>query len=120
MPALPHGKDRASVSGTVQLAESLKRRQNSSDVLYLIARNQKTNAVVAVQRVAEARFPYAFELSAEDVMVKDTPFTGPLDITARLSKTGDAIAAKGDLEGSTRGVAVGATSLVVTLDTVRQ
>jgi len=45
---------------------------------------------------------------------------GPLTLTARLSKSGDAVAAKGDLEGTARGVAVGATDVKVSLDTVKE
>jgi hypothetical protein len=53
-------------------------------------------------------------------MIAGTTFAGPLEVTARLSKSGDAVAAKGDLEGSVRGVAVGATDVKITLDTVHE
>ena len=45
---------------------------------------------------------------------------GPLEITARLSRSGDAVAARGDLEGVARGVAVGAKDARITLDTVHE
>ncbi len=109
----------ASVSGTVRLAPRLVGRRVPSDVLYIIARNHETRTVVAVRREERVRFPYAFEISAADAMVEGTPFTGPLDLTARLSRTGDAVPARGDLEGITHGVAVGARSVSITLDTVR-
>src|SRR5262249_19024350 len=44
----------------------------------------------------------------------------PLEITARLSKSGDAVAAKGDVEGVAKGVAVGATDVRIALDTVHE
>jgi hypothetical protein len=119
-PAPPlAGEELSSVSGTVRLAPTLMGRQAPSDVLYIIARNRATNTVVAVRREEKVRFPYAFKISATDAMVEGTPFTGPFDLTARLSRTGDAVAATGDLEGIAHGVAAGARGVSVTLDTVR-
>jgi cytochrome c-type biogenesis protein CcmH len=108
-----------SVSGTVRLAPRLMSQRAPSDVLYIIARNHETNTVVAVRREEKVRFPHAFELSAKDAMVEGTPFTGPFDLTARLSRTGDAIAGTGDVEGITPGVAAGARGVSITLDRVR-
>jgi cytochrome c-type biogenesis protein CcmH len=89
LPA-PHG---AGVSGPVAVAPSLASRVRPTDVLYLIARSAKTGGVVAVRREDGVRFPFAFAVDAADVMVQGTPFEGPFDVTARLSKTGDAVAA---------------------------
>jgi cytochrome c-type biogenesis protein CcmH len=110
----------ASIAGTVALAPSVQARVGSADVLYVIARNAKTNAVVAVRREEGIRFPHAFQVSSADLMMEGTTFTGPFDVTARVSKTGDAIPGKGDLEGTTKGVAVGARGVSVTIDSVRQ
>jgi hypothetical protein len=118
-PALPADPS-ASIAGTVALAPSVASRVGSADVLYVIARNAKTNAVVAVRREEGIRFPHAFQVSSADLMMEGTTFTGPFDVTARVSKTGDAIPGKGDLEGTTRGVAVGARGVSVTIDSVRQ
>src|SRR5258708_3430521 len=71
----------ASVSGTLRLAPRLAGLRAASDVLYIVARNHDTNAVVAVRRDENVRFPHAFEISARDVMVEGTPFTGPFDLT---------------------------------------
>jgi cytochrome c-type biogenesis protein CcmH len=113
----PHGPG---VSGTVAIAPSLAGRIQPTDVLYLIARSAKTGGVVAVRREDGVRFPFHFALDAADVMVQGTPFEGPFDVTARLSKTGDAVPAKGDLEGSAGGVAIGSLRVAITLDRVRQ
>jgi cytochrome c-type biogenesis protein CcmH len=110
----------ASIAGTVALAPSVEARVGSADVLYVIARNAKTNAVVAVRREEGIKFPHAFQVSSADLMMEGTTFTGPFDVTARVSKTGDAIPGKGDLEGTTKGVAVGARGVSVTIDSVRQ
>ena len=108
------------VSGTVTVAPGLAGRVQPTDVLYLIARNAKTKSVVAVRREDGVGFPFAFRLTAADVMMEGTAFVGPFDVTARLSKTGDAIAGKGDLEGSVNGVTAGAAGITLTLDSVRQ
>ncbi len=107
------------VAGTVSLAPELASRAQPTDVLYLIARDRSAKTV-AVRREAGVRFPHAFELSAADAMVADQPFAGPFDITARLSKSGDAFPAPGDLEGTTAGVAEGARSVSVVIAKVRQ
>jgi len=118
-PALP-ADPAASIAGTVTLAPGLQARVGPSDILYVIARNARTNAVVAVRREEGIRFPHAFQVSTADVMMEGTAFTGPFDVTARVSKTGDAIPGKGDLEGTAKGVAVGARGVSVTIDSVRQ
>ena len=110
----------ATIAGTVAIAPSLEARVAPADVLYVIARNATTKAVVAVRREEGIRFPHAFEVSSADLMMEGTAFTGPFDVTARISKTGDAIPGKGDLEGTARGVAVGARGVSVTIDSVRQ
>ena len=64
-------------------------------------------------------FPHSFQISAADQMMEGTAFTGPFDVTARISRTGDAIPGKGDLEGTVKGdihasgrVVLGATARV--------
>lgn len=108
------------VTGTIVVASSLAGRVVASDVLFLVARSASTRQVLAVRKEEAARFPFAFEISAADAMVEGTAFEGPFDITARISKSGDAIPAKGDIEGFARGVATGAKRVTITLDSVRQ
>ncbi len=108
------------VSGSVTLAASLHARGADAKALYVIARKAGARDIVAVKKIEGPRFPAAFELSGADAMTPGTPFQGPFDVTARLSKGGDAIPAPGDLEGTTQGVAGGARGVTVTLDTVRQ
>ena len=111
--------DTGSVSGTIAVAPSLKGRAKGG-VLFVIARSAASKQIVAVRREEAAGFPFAFRISGADAMMAGTAFAGPLDITARLSKSGDAVAAKGDVEGVVRGVNVGASDLVLTLDTVHE
>jgi cytochrome c-type biogenesis protein CcmH len=107
------------VSGTITLAPAVAGRRAASDVLYVIARQRESKVVVAVLREENPRFPHAFEISAADAMTQGQAFTGPFDITARLSKTGDAIPSPGDLEGTASTIAEGARGVAVQIDTVR-
>lgn len=103
------------LAGTVQLSPKLA--AGPGDVLYLIAKKGPTT--LAVRRVEKPAFPLDFELTGADAMVSGVPFEGPVDLVARLSRSGDAIPAKGDLEGVTKGVAVPASGIKVTIDTTR-
>lgn len=108
----------SSVSGTIAVADALASRVAAGDVLYVMAK--KDGQTLAVQRIASPAFPAAFEVSEGHAMVGGTTLEGPVEIVARLSKTGDAIANAGDLEGTTTGVAVPATGVTVTIEQVRQ
>lgn len=108
------------VSGRVTVSGPLQARAAGARALYVIARKAGTRDIVAVKKIDQPTFPAAFELSGGDAMVPGTPFAGPFDLTVRLSKSGDAIPAAGDLEGSSKGVAAGAKDVTVALDTVRQ
>jgi cytochrome c-type biogenesis protein CcmH len=110
----------AKLAGIVSIAPGLLSRVSPKDVLYLIARNRKSNAVVAVRREDDVRFPHAFELSAKDAMTPDQPFVGPFAITARLSKSGDALPARGDLEGTSADVPEGGKNVAVLIERVRE
>ena len=104
------GSVAGSVAGTVTVAANLQSR-TSGGVLFVIARSGAERRIVAVRREAGATFPFAFHISGADAMMAGTSFSGPLEITARLSQSGDAVAAKGDLEGVAKGVAVGAADV---------
>ncbi len=107
----------ATVAGRVSLASALGSR--SGVALFIIARNQ-AGQIVAVRKEERPGLPLAFSISAADAMTEGTSFEGRLDLTARLSQTGDAIPAKGDLEGMAKGVLAGAQDVAIVLDSVRQ
>jgi cytochrome c-type biogenesis protein CcmH len=89
-------------------------------VLFIIARSSSTKQILAVRKDQPTSFPFSFTISAADAMVAGTAFEGPVDITARLSRTGDAMPGAGDIEGTARDIAVGKKNVTVTLDSVRQ
>jgi len=110
----------AAVTGTLSLSPELRGRESKAAAIYLIARGAQSGQIVAVRREAAGTLPRPFRISGADAMVAGTAFAGPLDVTARLSRSGDAMPGPGDVEGTVKGVAVGATGVAVVLDTVRQ
>ncbi len=113
---VPGAKSTGSINGTITLSPALK--VGPSDVLYVMAK--KGTATLAVRRVDKPSFPSAFEISGGDAMVGGGSFAGPVDVVARVSRTGDAIPAKGDLEGVAKNVKVPSKNVRLTIDTVRQ
>jgi cytochrome c-type biogenesis protein CcmH len=120
----PHGNAAAggasrsagSITGTITVAPKLP--VGPSDVLYVIAK--KGASTLAVRRVEGPSFPFAFEISGADAMTPGIAFEGPLDLVARVSRTGDAIPSKGDIEGIAKGVRVPAKGIALTIDSVRE
>ncbi|HSF02012.1 MAG TPA: hypothetical protein VLA62_03305 [Solirubrobacterales bacterium] len=113
-PAVPG----TAISGRVELAPTLAGRTGAA--LFVIARNSQTQQIVAVRKETARQFPFSFSLSGADAMTEGTSFEGPLDVTARLSQSGDAVPAKGDVEGVARGLKPGARDVRIVLDSVRQ
>lgn len=108
------------VAGTIGLSPALATAAREGRALFLIARAGQDQHIVAVKRVDELKFPQAFDLSPQDAMSHGTGFEGPLEITARLSRSGDAAPAAGDLEGVSSGVAPGTKGLRLEIRTVRR
>jgi cytochrome c-type biogenesis protein CcmH len=108
------------IKGTISVGAQVAGRLVPNEVLFIVARSATSKQVLAVRKEEGARFPFAFEISGADAMVEGTSFTGPFDITARISRSGDAIPTSGDIEGFARGVATGASGVTITLDSVRQ
>jgi CBS domain-containing protein len=106
------------VRGTVTLAPALRERAPKGVALFLIAR-AADKRIVAVRKQEPVMFPFTFELSGQDAMTDGSDWSGTLEITARLSGSGDAAPAPGDVEGRVSGVAVGAKDVRIVLDTVR-
>jgi cytochrome c-type biogenesis protein CcmH len=111
----PGTRSAGTITGTIALSPNLK--ASPSDVLYVMAK--KGTATLAVRRVEKPSFPFAFEISGGDAMMAGGGFEGPVDVVARLSRTGDAIPAKGDLEGVARNVKVPSKGVKLAIDTVR-
>jgi hypothetical protein len=108
-----------SVAGTLDVAAA-HRAAIKGGTIFVIARRAGTREVVAVRKSESLELPQKFVVTAADVMMGGVAFTGPFDITARWSASGDAMAGPGDIEGVAKNVAVGASNLKITLSEVRR
>ncbi len=106
------------ISGTIEIAPALRAKAAAKPVLFLIARKGGGGPPLAVVRVANPRFPLAFEISKRNVMIPGVPFEGVVTLSARLDADGSAgPASAGDLEGRTaQPVRVGAKDVRIVID----
>ncbi|HYB12562.1 MAG TPA: hypothetical protein VEG67_03775 [Myxococcota bacterium] len=95
------GSADAPIRGTVTIAPELQTRAPKGAVLFLMARRGSSGPPTAVKRIANPTFPLEFELGPEDRMIQAMPWSGPLQLTARLDSDGNATTrSPGDLQGS--------------------
>lgn len=87
------------VAGTVSLAAGTGGGAGQPGALFVIVR-QGSGPPLAVKRIESPRFPLAYTVGPEDVMVAGRPVDGEVEVLARLSRSGAAGPARpGDLEG---------------------
>jgi cytochrome c-type biogenesis protein CcmH len=75
---------------------------------------------IAITRAQVKDLPLKFTLDDSTSMSKDIKISGfqEVIVAARVSKSGSAMPASGDLEGLTKPVKVGSSGLAVTIDRV--
>jgi cytochrome c-type biogenesis protein CcmH len=92
----------AQIEGVVDIDPKLKGKTDGRGVLFIIARSTSggSGPPLAVKRIADPKFPVAYSLAAEDVMMPGAAFSGKLSVSARLDKDGN-VATKepGNLSG---------------------
>ena len=109
------------VSGKVELAPELKAKASPDDVVFIFARAaQGPRMPLAVVRAKVADLPVDFTLDDSMAMSPDFKLSsaGELRIEARVSKSGNAIAAPGDLSGEVGPVKAGASGIRLRIDRV--
>ena len=108
------------IRGRVVVAAELAGRVPPGAVLFLVARSAETGPPVAVKRVVDPQFPFAFEIGPGDRMMEGVPFTGPFTLTARIDADQNAATRNpGDLQGQSRGkVAPGTSDVELVIDQV--
>lgn len=114
------GADGPPIRGTIRVAPELSGRIPGGAVLFLIARRGAAGPPLAVQRIAQPRFPLEFSIGPEDRMIQTLPFVGELELSARLDADGNAMSRQpGDLEGRAASpVSPGASGVSIALDSV--
>lgn len=100
-PTAPDTGAAAPIEGTIELAEDVANAVPEGAVLFLIARGPNPGPPLAVKRIADPRFPFRFSIGPDDRMIKAMPFVGPMQITARIDRDGNATTRDpGDLAGA--------------------
>ena len=105
-----------SVSGIVQLAPALASRIAPDDTLFVYARATEGPRIpLAVIRARAKDLPLTFTLDDRNAMTQGMTLSSQerVVIGARISKSGNATPQRGDLEGLSQPVAVGATGVNV-------
>lgn len=116
--AAPAAAD-AQVAGRVTLSEALRARAAPTDTVFVFARAADGPRVpLAVLRRQVKDLPFDFVLDDSMAMNAATRLSsaGQVVVTARISKSGNAVAQPGDLQGSSPAVAVGTRGLTIEID----
>jgi cytochrome c-type biogenesis protein CcmH len=116
----------SAVSGRVELAAALRDKAKPDDVVFIFARAANVDGSpagrmpLAAQRVRVADLPLNFTLDDSQAMRPDATISSvpSLRIEARISKSGTATPAKGDLAGKSAIIKPGAKGLSVVISEV--
>lgn len=117
-PVSPAKAGRA-ITGTVNLASSVRGKGSPADTLFVFAKAVDGPPMpVAIVRATKRDLPFSFRLddSNSPMPARKLSEAGAVVIVARLSKSGEAIPKSGDLQGMSRPVRPGAKGVSVTID----
>lgn len=120
-PAPQKAAAAAAVEGVVSLDPSLAGKAAPGDTVFVIARAANGPRIpLAVARTTVARLPYRFRLDDSMAMAPGMTLSSQpqVVVAARISKSGQATPAKGDIEGTSAAVAPGASGIKVVLSRV--
>lgn len=115
------GQAAASVSGTVTLHPSLRARVQPTDTVFVFAQAANGGRMpLAIVQVDVARLPYRFSLDDSRSMAAGDKLSNhaELVISARVSKSGQAMARSGDLQGRVDAVRLGSQDVAIVIDSV--
>ena len=103
-----------SVSGTVSLSPELRAQTSPEDTVFIFAKAAPNGRMpLAAERKQVKDLPYQFTLDDSKSMSPQARLSGATQVvvSARISKSGNAIAQPGDLQGQSAPVALGAKDL---------
>ncbi|MGE5816477.1 MAG: hypothetical protein ACM37Z_00485 [Deltaproteobacteria bacterium] len=80
----------AAISGTVTLDPGIKDKVGKEPLLMIMAStsSEPTKPALVVKRIADASFPYDYKLTAEDITLVGSSFSGKMYVTARIDSAG--------------------------------
>ena len=115
------GKGGQSVQGVVSIEPALAARLSPGDIVFVLARPVSGSRMpLAVARTTVAALPYRFTLDDSMAMAPGATISSHAQVVvaARVSKSGNAVAQKGDVEGTSDPVAPGASGVTVVLSRI--
>ncbi len=118
----PTGQSAAGVEGTVTLDAKLKAQAAPTDTVFIVARAPDgSNPPLAVKRLTVSDLPAHFELDDSSAMIPSRTLTkySEVILIARISKSGQAAPAPGDIEAKPVTVKLGSRSVKLNLSSVR-
>jgi cytochrome c-type biogenesis protein CcmH len=113
--------DASAITGRVTLEPALRDRAAPSDTLFIFARAvQGPRMPLAVLRTTAGEWPRDFRLDDTMAMAPIAKLSNASEVVveARVSKSGSATPAKGDLEGTSKPVKPGARDVSIVIDRV--
>jgi len=119
--AAPRAASGAAVRGKVSLSAALAAKAAPGDTVFVFARAaQGPRVPLALLRKQVKDLPFEFSLDDSMAMMPDFTMSkyAPVIVGARISHSGDAIAARGDLQGFSKPVPIGTNGLSITIDQV--
>jgi hypothetical protein len=101
-----------SISGVVSIKGDIPK-----GTLFIFAKKfgGKMPMPLAVKKIENPVFPIKFSLSEEDAMMKQIPFKGPFEVTARISPSGSAMDKSGVQVSTTEVVKLGQENIKLIL-----
>ena len=111
------------LSGRISLAPSLAAKVAPGDTLFIFARAAEGPRIpLAIMRRSAAELPLDFKLDDSMAMSPELKLSkfGQVVVGARISRSGDAMPASGDLEGSSGVLGNSARGVELVIDKVRQ
>jgi cytochrome c-type biogenesis protein CcmH len=120
-PAKPQATTtKSSIGVSIRLASTLSGKVPTQGTLFLIARRGDAGPPLAVVRRALGSWPVAVTISDADAMMPGTSLAsgGPVRLIARISRSGQPVAASGDLYGEVSYDFAVAKPVTVTIDRI--
>jgi cytochrome c-type biogenesis protein CcmH len=119
--AKPAAAGAQGLQGTVSIDPALAAKLSPTDTVFVLARPVSGSRMpLAVARTTVAALPYRFMLDDSMAMAPGATISShdKVVVAARVSKSGNAISQKGDVEGSSNPVAPGASNIKVVLSRI--
>ncbi|MGE5027755.1 MAG: c-type cytochrome biogenesis protein CcmI [Betaproteobacteria bacterium] len=109
------------ISGTVTVSKDLNAKVGASDTVFIYAQApQGSKMPIASLKVAANELPYRFILDDSSAMAPSDKLSNHAEVmvSARISKSGDAMARSGDLQGRVGLVKLGQQGISIVIDSV--